>query len=1433
VPYPFRNPVDTDDDSSDNWSPPSYAVPVDSASNVESSDNSWKPPSYATLKQQKPAEKEKTPLRKAIDFIKPPERLNPSAIPGYGLATSEHPLTDIENATKSFLDNHPRIKEAGKRLLTGTSPEFEAQMKAQGVTDVKGPGLMEVPGATSLSNKIRNAATKSGNYWVGAAGSVIGDILEGAASGFDPRVAGKPEESLPIKRPEGFKPQSKELTYRPTEEELQKTPASEVKKATQVVEQPPVKQLVNPFESLHLPPEFVAKGGEEEFNKSAQEAIQAEQDKAKQLSPEQRGMPTSYKGIDVTPGEKPTEKLINPDTGREWQPPGYATLSEEPQFAKTSEGKLAIGADVKSLGKVLGTSLYKGDIAPIATKELLQNSIDATRHLGAAGKIDVIFNKPENAIHVHDNGKGLTKEELEHEYTDLGASGKRGDVRAAGGFGLAKAAPLLGGEHVEVSSIALDPKTGKLMRNSFQGTPDELIEGVDIKQEVVPKGTQTGTQVKVKVPKDSSIYEAERFVQNLTKHSPDVQADIRSGTAYTDDLKDVNLKSYPKGKGTVLATLDNPSAQTSLIIPNDSTRATRSSMKVHLSNNGMYQGSSWKYFNSDIPNIPSDLVVDIKSKVPEGHGDYPFTANRESMRGTVEDQVNQYIDDNLVRPAIGKRADELKRLYNSMPEITVGQGGAFPHNFGHKISLYDPKGQITPNEMKEITENPSFQTLTSNIALTLKNALSAQGNEAWSDKLEKLGIIFEDKLHGIHIPNPGTKKSAILINPFISIDKLSPDEASANILHTILHEIGHIDPYSPGHNELFTIRLGDIYAKFGARRSVEAQDQILKSLTGANPNKYSDEIQEVLSTYKESRGREATTEDLLSGTGIGSRTPTGGEGNIPPGGESNGEGDTRNAVNKLFSALSSAKESNVEQQAINRAERARRFAAFEGVKQGGAEGAAKSLSKLRGEFEKVEPGEGLNLESKDVDSLFTAVKRANITSGEKARGYTALFALLNGDRVPVRSELSVLDNVFGNGFTDRITEMQGGIGAVGLKVSKLANTMKSMQNAMSLAAPLRHGIGLVARKEFYPAFVDMFKFFASKNTYKAAMKAIEERPNYLLGRDAGLFTARPGSLLNSEEEFLKSYIGKIPIARNIVAASRRGYTGFLNKLRSDTFDSMVQQAKDLGNDVWTEQAQKPLKSGKPREPIMIASPATRAIARFINNATGRGDLPFGLNKMTNELNTVLWSPRMLASRITMFTDPTLYTNLPKGMRREGIKSLLGIAALGTTIDTLASLGGAKITTNILSTDFMKARFGKHVIDPWASFQQQVVATARFLAGKTQSPTPTTRKDIAERFITNKLSPAASLAYNLATAKKFTGGGNFTTQYGEKTNIAPQVLKQFTPIFIQDLYNIVKDDPDWAENIGLTSALVAASAAGMEQDYNEPPTGKLAFRRMRP
>jgi hypothetical protein len=91
---------------------------------------------------------------------------------------------------------------------------------------------------------------------------------------------------------------------------------------------------------------------------------------------------------------------------------------------------------------------------------------------------------------------------------------------------------------------------------------------------------------------------------------------------------------------------------------------------------------------------------------------------------------------------------------------------------------------------------------------------------------------------------------------------------------------------------------------------------------------------------------------------------------------------------------------------------------------------------------------------------------------------------------------------------------------------------------------------------------------------------------------------------------------QIPIGRG-VRASGRAYTLFLNKFRKDVYDMLLEQAGH-------------------NDPV-----AGKAIADIINIATGRGRLGH-FEEAIKIANAAFFSPRLIASRVELLMNPTLY-----------------------------------------------------------------------------------------------------------------------------------------------------------------------------------------------
>src|SRR6267154_6477021 len=82
------------------------------------------------------------------------------------------------------------LSKIGKYINPIISPKMTNPQGEDISGQVQGPGFMKVPGMESAGEWIKNKGINTGNYYAGAAGSLLGDIVSGLSTGFDPRTAG-------------------------------------------------------------------------------------------------------------------------------------------------------------------------------------------------------------------------------------------------------------------------------------------------------------------------------------------------------------------------------------------------------------------------------------------------------------------------------------------------------------------------------------------------------------------------------------------------------------------------------------------------------------------------------------------------------------------------------------------------------------------------------------------------------------------------------------------------------------------------------------------------------------------------------------------------------------------------------------------------------------------------------------------------------------------------------------------------------------------------------------------------------------------------------------------------------------------------------------------------------------------------------------------
>jgi len=278
---------------------------------------------------------------------------------------------------------------------------------------------------------------------------------------------------------------------------------------------------------------------------------------------------------------------------------------------------------------------------------------------------------------------------------------------------------------------------------------------------------------------------------------------------------------------------------------------------------------------------------------------------------------------------------------------------------------------------------------------------------------------------------------------------------------------------------------------------------------------------------------------------------------------------------------------------------------------------------------------------------------------------------------------------------------------------QVLNTSRAILTSMDLSAVLRQGgfIGLGNPIRAARNIAPMLRAFTSDDVAKASLKRIKQRPNWKNYNLAGLYIAETDQtkMPAQEEAFMSRWVDKIPggakglFIGSLVRGSQRAYLTFLNNLRADTFDSMLNQLQ---------------KGPTPTREEM------ESIAKYINVATGRGDLGKGaLNQAAVGLNTIFFAPRLVASRFQIIGGMPIFkaTGRTKALvLQEYAKFLMGATIVYALAGMAQDDDDEPLEFDPRSSDFLKVRYGDTRVDPLGGLIQATVFTSRIISGETKS-----------------------------------------------------------------------------------------------------------------
>lgn len=471
-------------------------------------------------------------------------------------------------------------------------------------------------------------------------------------------------------------------------------------------------------------------------------------------------------------------------------------------------------------------------------------------------------------------------------------------------------------------------------------------------------------------------------------------------------------------------------------------------------------------------------------------------------------------------------------------------------------------------------------------------------------------------------------------------------------------------------------------------------------------------------------------------------------------------------VERVLETIKSAEPLRTKQEAIYSQERGQKAAKAKAVGKevSGEKGFYAELGQLKGQLPRVPWKARDMMVQADVDQLFKMVAESpDLKYFETISARRGLQKLLGYGELPTQGELGMLGKVFGDKFVTTVLEHRPKIERLKELGYEIANVPRSLMASFDLSAPLRQGlfIGATYPKSFAKAFGGMFGDFASEKNFRASMDEIASRPSYALMKRSGLALTEVGRFPSArEEQFLGAGLSeRIPLVGAGVRASNRAYSGFLNRVRADAFDSLVRDAQAVGRDP----------SVNPK--------VAKSIANFVNDASGRGGGKFLRDHMQG-LNALFFSPRFIASRVSLL-NPKNYVTMDPVVRRAALRGALSLGSAALTTLSLAKLAGADVETDPRKADFAKIKIGNTRYDILGGFQQ----FGRFAATMAMGPEHGTRWDTLSRFAESKTAPLVSFAIDAMRGKNM---------IDQDFNLDREVVDRFVPMAAKDAYDLIKD-----------------------------------------
>jgi len=336
-------------------------------------------------------------------------------------------------------------------------------------------------------------------------------------------------------------------------------------------------------------------------------------------------------------------------------------------------------------------------------------------------------------------------------------------------------------------------------------------------------------------------------------------------------------------------------------------------------------------------------------------------------------------------------------------------------------------------------------------------------------------------------------------------------------------------------------------------------------------------------------------------------------------------------------------------------------------------------------------------------------------------------------------------------------------------------------------------------KKFIGAGVN--SVFSQKN-YDRYMDAIHKSPDFKQSLEDGIRYNELNAIHpNQQNEFFpRSFIYKIPIAKQIIEASQRLADSSLNVARYELYNKYKRAL---------------LKEGITRE----SDPKVyEEMAKLVMNSTGSGNLLKALENRQAEklLSATFYGARLMAANFNTL-NPLYYAKMPKEVRREAMKDFASYTTTLLAVTLGLAAAGGKVSLDPDDSDFLKVRFGDKVYDltggkaayirtfmRWVEAGYARATKSNFEANKALSFAGKSTVD----FFRYKLAPNTSYGVNALYGKDALG-----RDFDWK-----DIYQDALPLYADDAWSAIKDE---GVTGFLTVVLPNLLGVGYGNYYSEP------------